>query len=321
MPAGARGISAVAVNHTAPGKEIYVSQRGTIYPQPILVFDGSGALLRSWGADSISNGGTNGTWGGHGLNLVGDRVWVYDIAAGAVLIFDRFGKLLDVGGHGGQGTGVKPLQYGCVADGDFSKDGRVAYVSDGDGGVNNRVVALNTSLALRDPNALLWISGNTEGSPHGVGDPKFAAPHSVAMHGPTGNLLIADRDNNRTAVLTSKGEYLGEWTCPGLGRRGTTWGVRTWTDSSLDLVFLGVADAPEDGANQWLHILDGSGLTPQAAGPCTVLQSFKIEPALCVTPHEIGVDAGNGDFYLGCVTQNATQGAVEGLLRFSLRRS
>ena len=84
MPSDARGISAVAVNHTAPGKEIYVSQRGTIFPQPILVFDGSGALLRSWGADSISNGGKNGTWGGHGINLVGDKVWVYDIAAGAV---------------------------------------------------------------------------------------------------------------------------------------------------------------------------------------------------------------------------------------------
>ena len=322
LPSGARGISAVAVDHTTPGKEVYVSQRGSGYPQPILVFSGAGALLRSFGADKISH--INGTWGSHGINIevdpvTGAELWVYDISVGAVLVFDRFGKLLDTGGHGGHGSGVAPMQYGNVADGSFSKDMSIAYVADGDGGVNNRIVALNTTFGLADPAGLLWIAGNAEGSPHGVGDPGFRSPHAVAVHSPTGNLVVADRENNRTVLLTSAGKYLGEWRCPQLGQRGRAWGVRTWASPVADLVFVATADSPEDGKHQYLHVLDGSGITPHAAGPCRVLQTLTLDTALCVTPHELGVDADNGDVYLGCVTQNATQGSVAGLLKFSFR--
>ena len=85
--------------------------------------------------------------------------------------------------------------------------------------------------------------------------------------------------------------------------------------NGADLVFVATADSPEDTANQWVHVLDGSGLTERAAGECVLQQSMRIDPAVCVTPHEMGVDAANGDVYLGCVTQNATQGSVRGLIR------
>ena len=50
---------------------------------------------------------------------------------------------------------------------------------------------------------------------------------------------------------------LGEWACPALGHAGKAWGVRASFHRD-DLIFLAVADSPEDGANQFVHVLDGS---------------------------------------------------------------
>ena len=61
---------------------------------------------------------------------------------GNVLVHDtRTGKLLERGGTGQPGTDISPfLQYGNVADGDFDDARGIAYVADGDGGPNNRIV-------------------------------------------------------------------------------------------------------------------------------------------------------------------------------------
>eukprot|EP01048_Picozoa_sp_COSAG05_P002167 COSAG05_NODE_82_length_20915_cov_5.306399_14_plen_166_part_00 len=65
LPSASLEISAVAVDHTIPGKEIFVSQRGENLLQttggPVLVFNGDGDLLRSFGNDTVTY--NNGTWG------------------------------------------------------------------------------------------------------------------------------------------------------------------------------------------------------------------------------------------------------------------
>ena len=71
LPPASLEISAVVVDHTAPGKEIFVSQRGANLlgstGGPILVFNGEGDLLRSFGNDTVTF--KNGTWGSHGLGI------------------------------------------------------------------------------------------------------------------------------------------------------------------------------------------------------------------------------------------------------------
>eukprot|EP01048_Picozoa_sp_COSAG05_P002166 COSAG05_NODE_82_length_20915_cov_5.306399_13_plen_234_part_00 len=214
-----------------------------------------------------------------------------------------------------QGSDIAPfLQYGSVADGDFDNARGLAYVADGDGGPNDRIVALDAHKHINDPDAVLWIAGNGAFSPP---DPHFSSPHSVCFHPRTRSLFVADREMNRTQILSAEdGKVLGEWTCPSLGHAGKAWGVRSSFPRD-DLIFLAVADSPETGRDQFVHILDGSQITTKGPGPCRVLQSIQISTKHCVTPHEVGVDMENGDMYLACVTANVTQGSPKGLLKFA----
>ena len=89
-------------------------------------------------------------------------------------------------------------------------------------------------------------------------------------------MFVADRENNRTVLLSAEtGKMLGEWACPALGHAGKAWGVRASFHRD-DLIFLAVADSPEDGANQFVHVLDGSHVRTGIPGPCRALQSIKI---------------------------------------------
>ena len=327
LPPASLEISAVVVDHTVKGKEIFVSQRGKNLLEttdgPVLVFNGDGDLIRSFGNDTVNY--KDGAWGAHGLGIEfptassdgeSSRLWIYDMFVGSVLVHSaRTGELLMRGGTGQQGSDITPfLQYGNVADGDFDGARGIAYVADGDGGVNNRIVALDATKHINDPEALLWVAGNGAQSPP---DPHFSSPHSVCFHRRTRSLFVADREMNRTQVLdASTGEVLGEWTCPSLGHAGKAWGVRSSFPGD-DLVFLAVADSPETGRDQWVHVLDGSQMSAGKPGACHVLQSIQIPTKLCVTPHEVGVDMDNGDMYLACVTANATQGNPKGLMKFS----
>ncbi len=78
IPANASSFSAIALDTIH--REVYVTQRSAAYPQPILVFDLEGNLLRTWGNTTISHDA--GGWGLHGLNFeavsgVG-YIWVTD---------------------------------------------------------------------------------------------------------------------------------------------------------------------------------------------------------------------------------------------------
>ena len=78
------------------------------------------------------------------------------------------------------------------------------WISDGDGGINNRVVQLKNDSSFGVANV---IDGRK-----GAGG--FSSPHSVAWQR-QGNLIwVADRGNNRTQTFrASDGSFVGAWTC------------------------------------------------------------------------------------------------------------
>jgi len=97
------------------------------------------------------------------------------------------------------------------------------------------------------------------------------------------------------------GKVTGNLTCDSLalGTAGAPYGVRTLGD----LLFVAVANDPMDGENQFVHIVDISGL--KKTGLCkSVLQSFSFETDVCHTPHLLGVDHERDEVYLACVASN-----------------
>jgi hypothetical protein len=85
IPANATAFSAIAIDTIH--SEIYAAQRGLAYPQPILVFNKEGDLLRSFGAGQIAK--DSGSWGVHGLSFDvvngAGFLWVTDTIAHTVI--------------------------------------------------------------------------------------------------------------------------------------------------------------------------------------------------------------------------------------------
>ena len=255
FPDGAHTFSAVAVS---PSGAIYVSQRGNTSISPILVLDRNGTLLRSWGAKNIATrtAQSTKTWGAHGVfadrDVAGgpDRVWVCDFFAHALVAFDDHGiQQLTIGTPGIAGNGTSPaMQFGSVADAVTDGKGGV-YSSDGDGGINNRVVKLQQAVAQADTETgvvpptgggippesahftFVWATPSVPrngGSLAGDGD-LFSSPHSLALHPRSGLLLVADRGHSSTRLLrASDGKDLGRWDC-GLEGGGRPFGVRFYS--------------------------------------------------------------------------------------------
>ena len=174
VPRPGRAIHAVAVS---PSGAIYVSQRGNTSISPILVLDRNGTLLRSWGAKNIATrtAQSTKTWGAHGVfadrDVAGgpDRVWVCDFFAHALVAFDDHGiQQLTIGTPGIAGNGTSPaMQFGSVADAVTDGKGGV-YSSDGDGGINNRVVKLQQAVAQADTETGV-VPPTGGGIPTGIG--------------------------------------------------------------------------------------------------------------------------------------------------------
>lgn len=241
-----------------------------------------------------------------------------------VKVFDPEGTILTHSGQAGvTGAGINPIRYNTVADTAFGA-GKMVYISDGDGSTNHRVVALNvTSLDDAILQTPVWVMGNN--NTPGAGGLKemgrdITSAHSIAYHARTDTLLLADRENNRTLHLDAEtGAVIANWSCPELelGKKGTVYGVRTST--SLDLVFLAVADQNQANVKagkpyQFLYVLDGKSISKKGPGACKVVQTIAIEPSKCMTPHLMGHNEKNHDIYVACV------GKPTAVLRFIRER-
>lgn len=209
MPEGRTWGSTSAVDIDRDGRSVWVAERCGANDcvesklDPVLKFDGSGALVKSFGAGLILSP--------HGIFVDPDNnVWVTDCACTGksrqfaqqnkkghqVFKFSPDGKLLLTLGAAGGGTGAD----GFMQPNDVitSADGTI-YVAEGHGGDNARIVLFDkTGKYLR------------EFGKKGTGPGEFDQPHGLAFDA-QGRLFVADRSNNRIQIMSADGQFIEEW--------------------------------------------------------------------------------------------------------------
>eukprot|EP00040_Diaphanoeca_grandis_P015543 m.79413 g.79413 ORF g.79413 m.79413 type:complete len:389 (-) comp25212_c0_seq1:150-1316(-) len=282
----------------------------------------------------IAGNVTAGTWGAHGIvtdvcgyACVPDaslddafvRVWVEDFTNYTVTAFSQTGrKLMQIGTPGVNGTGLNPLQFDHVADAAIvpgmmnpvppppppsphpppmppAHGNALLYATDGDGGVNNRVVKVEIKEDAEPPYMVHWATPSM-----------YDSPHSITLHARTNLLIVADRGHNAIRLIDAgTGKDLGIWDC-GLhfGEQGVPFGVRTLTYKGDDLLVVASMDNPQDHMYQRITLLDASKLSSATGSKseCSAVQVITIDPAKYSGPHLLGVDTSNGDIYAALVS-------------------
>ena len=168
---------------------------------PILLFDPSGRLLKSFGAGLI-------LWP-HGMHVDRDgNVWVTDaVGFGAapegrgheILKFSPDGELLmTLGKKGVAGDG--PDTFRQPSDILVAPNGDI-FVADGHGaGGNNRIVKFSSD------GTFIKAWGST-----GAENGEFRDPHALAMDS-QGRLFVGDRANSRIQIFDQDGNHIATWT-------------------------------------------------------------------------------------------------------------
>jgi DNA-binding beta-propeller fold protein YncE len=214
LPAGRAWGSTSAVAIDPDGSSVWVGERcGEARPpsritpgspfacaesklDPILKFDSSGKLLKSFGAGLILFP--------HGLHV--DRagnVWITDGLGRdgkghQVFKFSPDGKLVMTLGKAGQ-PGDGPDQFNAPSAVVTAPNGDI-FVADGHGGnTNARIVKFD-----RDGKFIkAW-------GHKGSGPGELDIPHAIAMDS-QGRLFVGDRQNNRIQIFDQDGKFLDQW--------------------------------------------------------------------------------------------------------------
>jgi len=202
LPEGRSWGQVISADIDRDGKSIWVVERcgGTSCAKsdlaPVLKFDASGNLVKSFGAGMIVRP--------HGLFIdKSNNIWVTDGDAengkgDQVFEFGQDGKvLLTLGKAGVAGDGPdafnKPSDVLVAPSGDI-------FVADGHGpGSNARIVKFSAD-------GKFMKAWGKEGS----GPGEFNNPHSLAMDS-KGRLFVADRGNSRVQIFDQDGKFLEEW--------------------------------------------------------------------------------------------------------------
>jgi streptogramin lyase len=207
LPDGREWGSTSAVYPAPDGRHIWVAERCGANlcvdsdDDPVMLFDESGNLVRSFGAGLIA-------WP-HGIFVDADgNVWIADavgyapVPAGwghVIYKFSDEGELLmTLGKKGVAGDGHdtfnKPSAVLVAPDGDI-------FVADGhDEGGNNRIVKFSADGEFIKE----WGSA-------GQADGQFIDPHALAMDS-QGRLFVGDRGNSRIQIFDQEGAHLATWT-------------------------------------------------------------------------------------------------------------
>jgi hypothetical protein len=174
-----------------PDGALYVLQRGAL-ADPVVVLDGEGKVLRSWGAGLFSIP--------HSIRLDADgNVWTVDAGNSHINKFTPEGeRLLHIN------VGEMPVReslFKGTADIAFAADGHL-FIADGYG--NARILEYGADgRRLRE-----W------GKP-GTGPGEFNLPHAIAVD-ERGIVYVGDRENGRIQRFERDGNFLGMW--DGLGK-------------------------------------------------------------------------------------------------------
>lgn len=210
LPAGRTWGSTSAVEIDRDGRSVWVAERcganscGGSSLDPIMKFDSTGALVKSFGAGLLISP--------HGIFVDPDgNVWVTDCActgsaelrpAGKghqVLKFSPDGKLLlTLGRPGGAREPDFLFQPNDVL---VAPDGSI-FVAEGHAsapGANARILKFDRT------GRLLKTWGTW-----GTGRGQLDQPHALAMDS-KGRLFVGDRGNNRILIFTQDGDLLDEW--------------------------------------------------------------------------------------------------------------
>jgi|SRR5690242_8183676 len=202
MPAGrtwgaAAGVSVDSHNHIWVAERCGANSCAGSSLAPILEFDQSGKLLKSFGAGMFVFP--------HGLYVdKDDSVWVTDGQGKdgkgqQVFKFSPDGKvLLTLGKAGVAGEGPdtfnQPSAVIVAPNGDI-------FVADGHGGnTNARIVKFNKE------GKYITAFGK-----HGSGPGDFSVPHCLAFDS-KGRLFACDRGNNRIEIFDQDGKFIDQWT-------------------------------------------------------------------------------------------------------------
>jgi streptogramin lyase len=215
FPAPWNLIQASSVAVTSKGT-VLVLHRGA---HPILEFDTSGKLLRSWGDGMISEGKVaaipqanwaptrshySAVYGPAGCTSCGahsvrvdpqGNIWVIDATGHVIYKMNQEGKeLMRLGTKGA--VGADASHFNLPTDVAFAANGDL-YVTDGYGGA--RVVKFS-----KDGKFLL------EWGKRGTGPGEFGLPHNVVVDA-KGRVYVTDRDNQRIQIFDANGKYMTEW--------------------------------------------------------------------------------------------------------------
>lgn len=206
-------VSGIAVE--ANGR-VLVLHRGA---HPILEFDSSGKLIRSWGDGMFSEGkvaaiatqdriaghalysavyGVAGcdSCGAHSIRVDPDQnIWAVDAPGQVIYKMNPEGKVLMTLGRKGV-AGADHNTFNLPTDIAFAPNGDL-YVSDGYAG--SRVVRFaHDGKYLRE-----WGT-------RGTGAGQFELPHNIAVDA-QGRVYVTDRETQRIEVFDANGEFLHQW--------------------------------------------------------------------------------------------------------------
>jgi len=192
--------SAVAV---APDGQIWVAERCGVNScansnlAPILEFDKSGKLLRSFGAGMfnfphgfmVDKQGNIWVTDGQGTPGKGHQVFKFSPDGKVLLTLGKAGVAGD-----GQDTFNQPSSVAIAPNGDI-------FVADGhDPGKGNARIVKFT----KDGKFI------KQWGEHGSGPGQFETPHTLAFDS-QGRLFVGDRANNRIQIFDQDGKFLAEW--------------------------------------------------------------------------------------------------------------
>lgn len=163
---------------------------------PILAFDASGKLLRSFGGGLFVFP--------HGIHVDNDgNVWVTD-GQGAdgkghqVFKFSPEGKVLLTLGTAGV-AGTTPATFNQPSDVAVAPNGDI-FVADGHGGESNARI-----VKFAKDGRFIKTWGRK-----GSGQGEFDIPHALAIDS-QGRLFVGDRGNSRIQIFDQDGGFLAEW--------------------------------------------------------------------------------------------------------------
>jgi DNA-binding beta-propeller fold protein YncE len=236
LPPGVAWAAVTAVEG-APDGTVYVIHRcfanscAGRQEAPILKYDASGRLLKSWGEGMFIFP--------HGATL--DRqgnLWVTD-ARGEngkghqVFKFSPEGKVLMTLGKAGV-SGSGPDLFDQPNDVVVARDGTIFVADSHRNGKNNRIVKFS-----KDGKYIKEWGGK------GSGPGQISEPHTIALDSRE-RLFVGDRENNRIQIFDQDGKYLTEWR-----QFGRPSGIYITSDDTIY-----VADS-ESGPDTGAHELPG----------------------------------------------------------------